>query len=283
MKNEIQEQWYEALIEECKAIITETIFTSRWALVEGYHKLGERILEENNNFERKKIYGEKITTALSESLGTSTRTIERAILFAKKYPDLDKVPEGKNISWNKICTKYLPAPKENKIELPPPKGLYNVIVIDPPWPYSTEYDKETRRVASPYKELSIEELANFKIPAADNCILWLWTTHKFLPDAFNLSKLWYFDYKITLVWDKEKLGMGVWLRCQTEFCLLCIKGKPKWNLTNERDIIRVARKEHSRKPTEFYNMVKQLCSGKKIDIFGREKREGFDVWGDQSE
>jgi N6-adenosine-specific RNA methylase IME4 len=130
--------------------------------------------------------------------------------------------------------------------------------------------------------LSIEELSNFKLPSTDDCVLWLWTTHKFLPDAFNLLKLWYFEYKITMVWDKEKLGMGAWLRCQSEFCLLCIKGKPQWNLTNERDIIRVARKEHSRKPHEFYSMVKKLCPGKRIDIFGREKRDGFDGWGDQS-
>ena len=75
MKNELQEQWYEALVDECKDIITETIFTSRWALVEGYHKLGERILEEHNNFERAKIYGQKILQGLAKSLNTSERTL----------------------------------------------------------------------------------------------------------------------------------------------------------------------------------------------------------------
>lgn len=165
----------------------------------------------------------------------------------------------------------------------PPKGLYDVIIIDPPWPYGTEYNKETRRIASPYKEMAIDELKQMVIPSHKNCVLWLWTTHKFLLDAFTLAATWGFEYKITMVWDKERLGMGAWLRCQTEFCLLCIKGKPIWKLTNDRDIIRATRREHSRKPDEFYSMVRKLCTGKKIDIFGRQEREGFDVWGNETE
>lgn len=113
----IEEKWYIELIDDCRSIITEAIFTSRWTLVRGYHQLGERILEENDNFKRIKIYGEKITSRVSQSLGTSKRTIERSIQFAKTYPNLDKVPEGKNISWHKICNKYLPKSKEIKINM----------------------------------------------------------------------------------------------------------------------------------------------------------------------
>ena len=100
-------EWYQALVEECKAIIIETEFTARWALVEGYHQLGERILKENDNFDRAKIYGQEITAQVSQSLGKHKRTIERAIQFYKKYPDLNKLPEGKNTSWHKIVNKYL--------------------------------------------------------------------------------------------------------------------------------------------------------------------------------
>lgn len=286
MNELVKEKWYESLIEDCKSIITETIFNSRWALVEGYHQLGKRILEENDNFERAKIYGEKITTGLSESLGTSTRTIERAILFAKKYPELDKVPEGKNISWNKICNKYLPTPKENKITIPLPEGKFGVIVIDPPWPYGTEYNKETRRVASPYQELSIKELETIILPSADNCVLWLWTTHKFIWDAKKLMDLWEFEYKLILAWNKVRLGMGAWLRCQMEFCLLGIKGKPLWELTNQRDYIEEQRKEHSKKPDKIYSMAEELSPGPKddtfyLDCFSREKRKGWAQFGNE--
>lgn len=166
--------------------------------------------------------------------------------------------------------------------LAPAIGKYQCIVIDPPWNYGTEYNSGTRRVASPYPEIPTEELKKFNLPADKNCILWLWTTHKFLPDAFELMKIWDFEYKLTFVWDKQKMGMGSWLRCQTEFCLLGIKGKPQWNLTNERDILPVARREHSRKPDEFYKMVEKLCPTKyKIDIFSREKRNNFDQYGNE--
>lgn len=279
----IEPEWYAALIEECKAIITETIFNSRWALVEGYHALGVRILEENDNFERAKIYGEKILQRVAQSLKISRRMVYYAIQFARKYPDLAKVPEGKNITWKKLITKYLPAPKETKNELAPIKGEYEVIVIDPPWPYGTEYDKESRRVASPYPELSMDQLRDFKIPAAKDCVLWLWTTHRFLHEAQHLIETYGFEYKICLVWDKEKMGMGAWLRCQAEFCLLGIKGKPRWNLINERDILRVSRGRHSAKPDEFYSMVEKLCptAGERADIFSRKKRKGWKSIGDE--
>ena len=41
-----QEEWYTALVDDCKAIITEAVFISRLARVEGYHALGERIVTE---------------------------------------------------------------------------------------------------------------------------------------------------------------------------------------------------------------------------------------------
>ena len=184
IKNElVKQEWFTQFIEECKAIIVETEFTARWALVEGYHALGTRILAEHDNFARSKVYGEEIVSRVTESLKISSRTIWRAIQFAKKYPDLARLPEGKNTSWHEICCKLLPSPKENRISKAVPDGKYNLIVIDPPWQYGTEYDSETRRVASPYPELSIEELSRLQLPAAPDCALWLWTTHKFLFEA----------------------------------------------------------------------------------------------------
>jgi len=167
--------------------------------------------------------------------------------------------------------------------LEPIKGQYEVIVIDPPWPYGTIKDPESWRGAASYKELSINQLKEFKLPVAENCVLWLWTTHKFLRDAFDLINIWEFDYKLTFVWDKEKLGIGIWLRCQVEFCLLAIKGKPQWNLTNERDILRISRGKHSEKPNEFYDMVEKLCptKGEYADIFSRKERLRWKSYGDE--
>ena len=109
---EIQTDWYQSLIDDCQSIMVEAEFTSRWVLVQGYHTLGLRILAENDNFEREKIYGKKIVQRVGESLGKSNQTIFYAIKFAKKFPDLAALPEGKDTSWRKICNEYLPEHKE---------------------------------------------------------------------------------------------------------------------------------------------------------------------------
>ena len=103
----MQANWYQSLIDDCNSIMVEAEFTSRWVLVEGYHSLGLRILQENDNFEREGIYGKKIVSRVTESLGKSERTIWRAMQFAREYPDLALLPEGKNTSWHKICNTYL--------------------------------------------------------------------------------------------------------------------------------------------------------------------------------
>lgn len=163
--------------------------------------------------------------------------------------------------------------------MPELKGLFDVIAIDPPWPYGREYDPETSRVANPYPEMSLEEISKIELPVKEDGILWLWTTHQFLPAAFDLLKKWDFNYKATLVWNKEKIGMGAWLRMQCEFCLLAVKGKPFWNNTTVRDILNSPRREHSRKPDEFYEMVNQICLGRKLEYFSREPRQGWEVFG----
>ena len=163
-------------------------------------------------------------------------------------------------------------------------GLYDVIVIDPPWNYGREYDPEGSRVASPYPEMKFNELSNIKIPAKDNCVMWLWTTHQFIWEARELLRMWGFEYKAILTWDKDQMGMGHWLRMQCEFCLLGIKGNPLWDIKDLRDIIRSKRREHSRKPIEFYTMVENNFIGKFIDYFSREKfSDKWDCYGAETE
>jgi hypothetical protein len=103
----IPAEQYQSLVDDCIAIVTEAVFTSRWSLVEGYHMLGERIVNDNyyKGYERG---NQKMLTDLSTSTGINERDLYRAIQFYQKYPNLNNVPEGKNISWNKLITKYLP-------------------------------------------------------------------------------------------------------------------------------------------------------------------------------
>ena len=169
--------------------------------------------------------------------------------------------------------------------LPELEGLFDVVSVDPPWPYEgenksvTSFDAVGRRVANPYPEMSIEDIKKIDMPLMDDAVVLLWTTHKFLPDAFEILKEWGMDYKATLVWNKEKIGMGAWFRMQCEFCIVGIKGKPYWENTTFRDILNEPRREHSRKPDLFFEMIEKITMGRRLEYFSREKRNGWEVFG----
>lgn len=172
---------------------------------------------------------------------------------------------------------------------PPPIGKYNVIVIDPPWPYGGDYDPSTiwGQLASPYPEMDLDELEELKkliIPAAhDDCILWLWTTNTFMHEAYHLLETWGFAPKTILTWFKQQqIGVGYWLRGQTEHCLLAVKGKPAITHEAQGTALFAKPRGHSVKPDEFYQLVDSLCPGRKLDMFARRGREGWDTWGKEA-
>jgi N6-adenosine-specific RNA methylase IME4 len=174
--------------------------------------------------------------------------------------------------------------------LPELLGKYEVIAIDPPWAYEekgglslTDYNPETTRGATPYPTMKVSEIKEINLPLTDNAVLFLWTTHAFLKDAFEILEHWELKYKATLVWDKERMGMGRTIRLQCEFCLIAFKGNPIFNGSSERDIIREARREHSRKPDAFYQYVERSTIGRKLEYFSREKRTNWEIYGNEVE
>lgn len=167
-----------------------------------------------------------------------------------------------------------------------PKGLFNVIAMDPPWPYDDDasaetYDPAGRRASNPYPEISLKDLARLELPAASDCVLWLWTTHKFMRHVFPLLDTWGFEDKAIVTWVKDRMGLGRWLRSQSEFCIMAVKGNPVLTLTNQTTIIQGPMRQHSRKPDEFYAMVDSLCHGRKLDYYSREPRDGWEQYGDE--
>jgi N6-adenosine-specific RNA methylase IME4 len=131
--------------------------------------------------------------------------------------------------------------------------------------------------------MTLTEISDIKLPLKDNAVVFLWTTHSFLHDAFHLIEQWNLIYKATMVWDKENMGIGRTIRMQCEFILIAIKGKPILNGSSERDIIREKRREHSRKPEAFYEFVERFTIGKRLDYFSRQKRENWDHYGAETE
>ena len=191
------------------------------------------------------------------------------------------IKEAKKIEREELISKQREDIINNNFESP--SKLYDVIVIDPPWDYGTQYDPEGRRAANPYPEMTLEEIGNIELPSSDDCVLWLWTTHKYMRHAFDIIDQWGFRDVAIVTWVKNRIGLGSWLRSQSEFCIMCVKGKPKVNLTNQSTVIHGELREHSRKPDEFYKMVDELCNGYKIDWFSREFRDGWAQFGNDKE
>lgn len=197
----------------------------------------------------------------------------------------DSLATGREISAFGLQRIGKELEREDKIEkikqsiLTAPQGLFEVIVIDPPWPYGTEYDSYGRRAANPYPEQSLEQIRNEKLPATDDCVLWLWATHKFMRYSFELLDYWGFRDVAILTWVKDRMGLGQWLRSQSEFCIMAVKGSPVVNLTNQTTVINAPMREHSRKPDEFYEMVNNLCIGRKLDYYSTTPREGWEQYG----
>ena len=142
------------------------------------------------------------------------------------------------------------------------------------------HDQGGRRNAILYPTMKMEEIKAIPIQqlAEETSILWLWTTNAHLPDALDIAKGWGFEYKVLLTWVKNRIGTGYWLRGRTEHCIMAVKGHPVINLTNQSTVLLAPIRAHSQKPDEFYRLVETLCPGRKIELFARENRDGWDTW-----
>jgi N6-adenosine-specific RNA methylase IME4 len=169
--------------------------------------------------------------------------------------------------------------------LPQVTGTFDVIVIDPPWQYQKRAEDVTHRGRNPYPDMSQEQILALPVSARSNlnCVLWLWTTNAFMEDAFECLRTWGFQNKTILTWAKDRMGTGDWLRGKTEHCLLAVRGKPTVLLTNQTTLLEAPLREHSRKPDEFFKLVETLCPGAKLEMFAREPRSGWQVWGAETE
>jgi N6-adenosine-specific RNA methylase IME4 len=206
--------------------------------------------------------------------------VDKATKVKNARPDLfEKVGTG-DIALSNAYRQVKGIEERTKIENTNlPTGLYQVIVIDPPWEYSSRQNDPTHQIASPYQTMTIDAIKQIPIPAADDSILWLWVPNAFLPDAFQILTAWGFTYRTTLTWAKNFVGLGDWLGGQTEHCLMATKGNYKVSRFNESTLLTAPRTEHSAKPDAFYQMVVKLCPGTRIDMFSRKPHDGFMAWG----
>lgn len=154
--------------------------------------------------------------------------------------------------------------------------------MDPPWPIEPMVLKKYK-LSVPYPTMSLEEIEQLPICdiSDDNCALFLWTTHSFLPDALHLAKKWNFKFYCLLTWDKVSglTHQGIFRR--TEFVIYAYKGKMNIKQTGKAipALFREAKGSHSTKPRIFDNWIRSNTQEPRLDMFARIKKLGFDSFG----
>lgn len=176
---------------------------------------------------------------------------------------------------------------------------YQIILADPPWKYNSRANHKTRfrgGACGHYDLMSTKDIA--RLPVGDladpaGSLLFMWATFPMLEDALEVIKAWGFTYKtIGFTWAKLNpksetpfFGVGYYTKSNAEPCLLATRGpviKPAVNTVSS--LILSPRREHSRKPDEQYERIEAMYPDlKKIELFARRKRQGWQSWGNQIE
>lgn len=175
---------------------------------------------------------------------------------------------------------------------------YRTIVADPPWPYDEGWPgwglAREERLALPYPSMTVDEIKALQVAdlIEPEGYLFLWTTNKYLEDAFAVARAWTFRPRQTVVWCKPPMGKGPggMFSTTTEFVVIAQRIGPRSNARGRRtngervdtSWFQWPRGEHSAKPDAFLDIVEQVAPGPYLEMFARRARFGWDYWGDES-
>ena len=173
---------------------------------------------------------------------------------------------------------------------------YKTIYADPPWQFSNRTGKmapEHKRL-NRYSTMKLNDIK--KLPVSDvadeKSHLYLWVPNALLPEGLEVMKAWGFEYKTNLIWEKVRKdgmpdgrGVGFYFRNVTEIVLFGIKGDNNRTLQPGRsqvNLLRSMKREHSRKPDEWIDLIERCSPGPYLELFARGDRKNWDMWGNQA-
>lgn len=242
----------------------------------------------------------RTTARVAEFAGVDRKTVE-AVLRAE--PEVqEKILTGETTVYKveKERKRQVQQDRYEELKANPPKlpeGEFSLIYADPPWRYdfsppsgsgtdtSPGVDAD-RSIESKYPTMTIDDIKSVNIPAADDCVLFLWATSPKLEESLAVISAWGFTYKTCAVWFKERvgteLGMGYYFRQQHELLLVATKGSPGVPLDSVRgtSVIQSKALKHSAKPEIFYEIIEKLYPGAtRCELWARASRDGWISWG----
>lgn len=182
---------------------------------------------------------------------------------------------------------------------------YQIIYADPPWEYS---DKRINHGGMEYPTMKTKDIQELPIKeiADNNCILFIWATFPNIKEVFKVIDSWGFYYKtLGFSWIKTNkrqqlnqasffpgediddfFGIGFYTKSNCEVCLIGLKGEANKLIIDNSvsSTIISPRGIHSKKPDEVRDRIIKLCGNRpRIELFARQKIEGWDSWGNEIE
>ena len=184
---------------------------------------------------------------------------------------------------------------------------FGCVMADPPWRFQNRTGKvapEHKRLAR-YPTMELDEIC--ALPVAENledrAHCYLWVPNALLPEGLQVLSAGGFQYKSNIIWEKVRKdggpdgrGVGFYFRNVTEILLFGVRGKDVRTLPPGRsqvnyleaeepdgDVLKTRKREHSRKPDEQYKIIENCSWGPYLELFGRGKRDGWTVWGNQAD
>lgn len=177
---------------------------------------------------------------------------------------------------------------------------YRTIVADPPWDHSDgtgySFGRRDPRGRSgkhgptshslPYPIMTLEEIKALPVEklSAPDATLYLWTTNRYLENAYDIVRAWGYKPGTLLVWCKPKnqgLFGGGWLS-NVEYVLTGKRGSPKVNGKEGTRWYEWPRRAHSEKPEAMQDMVERMNDAPYLELFARRQRLGWDTWGNEA-
>lgn len=157
---------------------------------------------------------------------------------------------------------------------------YATILADPPWDIQ---QKGGRGAVRHYPLMSLEAIKALRVAqlALENAHLWLWVTNATIHAGREVMEAWGFHYRSCLTWIKPRMGLGVYLRNQTEHLLLGARGTAPIRFRGQGSWFYAPVQEHSHKPEEQFAIIERCSPGPYLELFARRRQPGWAAWGNE--
>ena len=229
----------------------------------------------------------------ADVVSISPRMVQYAKEIKAKNPEAFERMKAGSVTVNAVRQETRAVEVHEKlVHIEIPKGKHRVIYADPPWWYATPQHSKTEQATvlkSHYPSMKIDEICALPVKqmAADNAVLFLWTTSPLLFEAGKVIDAWGFTYKASIIWDKVKHNVGHYVSVRHEFLLICTRGScPKDSDKLADSVVVMERTEHSAKPDIFRNMIDEMyvpVKGDRVELFARaDLPKHWKAWGNQN-